>query len=123
MPTRAGRLQCERYVYLLARADLEEQPFALLERAAAAIEIQHQISVDQIAVLLQQKRRPVGISSCLLIRGECDDDVACRPEALALQANQTLHERRIAPLHIFRTAPVKPAVLLRELEGIPRPVL
>jgi hypothetical protein len=111
-------LESEGDVDLFARTDLEELPLAVLQSATAAIEIHGHAGINQLAMLLQQKSRPIGISARLLIGREGNDDVARRHIMLALEADQSLEQRGVPIFHILGAAPIEPAVFFRELEGI-----
>src|SRR5262249_10566627 len=95
MATRARRLDGVSDVGLLARAEREQEPLAVVVAAAASIEIDHELRVDELAMLLQQKRGAVRIAAGFLVRGEGGDDVALGHEPLALQANERLEQRGV----------------------------
>jgi hypothetical protein len=59
----------------------------------------------------------------LLVAGEQDDDVAVRPEALRLEAEERGRDRDYSELVVDRAAAVEIAVFLDELEGIALPIL
>jgi hypothetical protein len=117
------RLQGEGQVDFLAGPDLEKQALAALKGAAAPVEVVDGLRVDQVAVVLQEPRRPVGIAPRLLVGGEGDDDVPRRLEALPPQPHQGLGQGRVAVLHVDRAPAIEEAILLRQREGIDRPVL
>ena len=59
----------------------------------------------------------------LLVRGEREDDVAVRDEALLFQADEIGNGDGVAVLHVLRAAAVVVAVLLDELKGVRAPIL
>ena len=84
--------------------------------------VEHEFSVDERALVLQQPVDAVR-AAALLIRREREDDVAVRAEPLLLHADERGHHDGVAVLHVLRAAAVEIAVFFDELEGIGSPVL
>ncbi len=123
MSAGAGGLQREGDVGFLAGAHFIKQTFAVFRVAAAAVEIDDQRGIDQVAMLLEEKGGTVGVAAGLFVGGECDDDVVIRNEFLAPQSNQGFRQSRIAVLHVDGTAAIEPSFSLRQLERVDRPIL
>src|SRR5215475_582678 len=123
MAAGTGSLRRVCHVGLLAGADLQIRACAVAISAAAAIEIDYERSVHQVAMTLEQKGWSVRVAAGLLISRERDNQISCRAEALTPQADQRLEHRSVALLHVEGAPAVEPAILLRELEWIERPVL
>ncbi len=108
--------------HLLAGLDAVADRFAALEPDAAAL-VKGEFGVDQVAMVLQQPPNPHGI--CIedfLVGLQCQDDVALRPVALLLVADEIRHEARRHVFVVPGAAAVEVAVLLSEPEGVDRPV-
>ena len=71
---------------------------------------------------LQQPLHAVRRSG-FLIGGECNDDVAVRPESFTLHAHQGHQNSRVFALQIQNAASIEEAVLLGQPEGFDRPTL
>src|SRR5258708_2562907 len=118
MAARTGGLQRERHIVLLAGPESKELVRAVLRRAPPAVEVHYHTGLNEVAMLLEQIGRSVGIAAGLFIRREGDDHIASRDIVFALQADQCLDQGRIAILHVDSTAAIEPTVLLREFERI-----
>src|SRR6202011_3197319 len=84
----AGGLQREGDIGLLTGAHFEKLTLAVFRVAAAAVEIDDQRGVDQVAMFLEEKGGPVRVAAGFFVGGECDDDIAIRNEFLTLQSDQ-----------------------------------
>src|SRR2546428_228477 len=80
------RLEFERDVDFLARADAVVDSFAVLKPPAPTL-IERKRGVNEIAMLLQKPRYAVVVAG-FFVRRERDDDVALRNPTLTLVANQ-----------------------------------
>ena len=110
-------------VELLAGVDGEDGGFAVVQLHAAAVGVEDEFGVDQVAVVLDQPVDAVRLAA-LFIGGEREDDVAVRTEAFALQAEEGLDQDGVGLLHVLGAAAVEVAVFLGdELEGIGGPVV
>src|SRR6185436_10220506 len=122
VPARIGDGQIEIGVDLLARGEIDLHRAAVLQHHAAAVVIQHELGVDQLAPVLEQPIDAVGVAA-LLVRRQRQDDVPVGLVALGAIAQQRRHHDRVAVLHVLRAAAVEVAVLLHEHERIDTPVL
>ena len=109
-------------IHLLGGAEPEHGRHALLAAYRVAVGIDHELRIDQVAVVLDEPVRAVA-AAALLVGGEREDDVAVGLVALLLHAQQRCHHDGIVALHVRGATAVEVAVLLGELEGIEVPVL
>ena len=87
-----------------------------------AVVIEHELRVDQRAVVPHQPLDAVA-ATALLVRGEGENDVAARPVPFLLQAQERRGHDGIAALHVEHAAAVEVAVFFHQLEGVGAPVL
>ena len=93
---------------------------ALAQHPAAAVAIQGEFGVHQVA--MRSDEIPGRCLRRLLVAAERDDEIACRHEALGLEAQKRRSQQRDFLLDVRSTAPVEKAVLFGEMIRIPLPV-
>jgi hypothetical protein len=104
-------------VCLLRDADVDRDCLAAAGVDLGAVGVERVGGIDQVASVGKQPIDAVGIA-CLLVRGECENDVAISAKSFPLKTDQRRHHDRVAVLHIRRAAPIIISILLDELEGI-----
>jgi len=87
-----------------------------------AIVIEHELRIDQRAVVPHQPLDAVA-ATALLVRRERENDVTARPVPLLFHAQECRGHDGIAALHVEHAAAVEVAVFFHELEGVGAPVL
>ena len=117
-----GRRQHEIAIKLFGGVHFHHQRLAMIRQHAAAIVVEHELGVDQFAMILDQ---PVHAIRCaaFLVRRQRENNVAAGHVSFFLHADQRGRHDRVAILHVAGAPPVVISVLLDELKGIGRPVL
>src|ERR1700730_520025 len=72
-------------------------------------------------MVLQQPIHSIRFSA-FLISGERQDEIATRPEALAMEPDERGDQCDVARLHVLRAATVEPAVSFDQLKWVGSPV-
>src|SRR5258708_27963762 len=109
-------------VHLLGDLDAVQKRLAVAQLAAAAL-VDAEFGVDQLALVADQPVDAVGGHvAALFVRGQREDEVALRPEALALELRQDRHEGGGHRLVVDRAAGGEKAVALLQDEGVRLPI-
>src|SRR5207249_3547243 len=106
-----------------ARRDAAQQSAPVLDLRVAAVCVDAELGVDQVAPVGQKPRDAVIVRGRLLAGRERQDQVAVGDEALALEPDQRRDQDRRSVLDVDRAAPVEVAVLLDQFVRIEGPVL
>ena len=93
-----------------------------VEREAAELAERVAHPLEQLRVLLDEEAR-AEVAAGLLVGEDDEHEVAGQLDALALRAQERVHEHRHAGLHVERAAAPDVAVLEPRLERRVRPVL
>ena len=107
---------------LLAHLHVIRDPGAIHRFSPAAF-VQGELSVDQLALFLEQPVHAVVRATAFLIGRERDDEVAIGLESFTLVADQIRDPHRRLRLVVARSPAVEVAVLLGERERIHAPVV
>ena len=109
-------------VRLLRQPDVVGDPLPVETLASTAF-VQGVFGLNQFALILQQPVDAVVRPAAFFIRCQRDDQVAIRPKAFSLVADQVRDPDGRLRLVVGRSPPVEKAVFFNELEWIRAPVL
>ena len=115
-------LQAEAKIDLLTRLQFVDPVLAVFDLTAPSIGVETVLSVDQVAVILQEPRDAVRVASFFVGR-QGDNQVSIRREAFPFEPDEIGDQQCVARFDIVRAASIKISVPLDELEGIKRPIL
>ena len=107
--------------HFLRRLHIEQRVLSLLYFAAARVDIDAILGVDQVAFVLEQPVDAV-VRPALLARRQSENHVAVGYNFLGFEAQQRRDEHRRAALLVLRASTIEVAVLLRKHERIVGPI-
>ncbi len=108
-------------VDLFGGLDFGDDRPPVLQLYAAGVGINYVGCIHQIAMLADEPVSAVELAAFFVGR-ERQDQVALRLISLAMQAQESLHQRGVGVLHVLRATAVEIAVLLDELKRVGGPI-
>ena len=121
MSARIRRRQHEIAIQFFGRIHVHENGLAVIHQDAATIVIEHELGINQFAVILEQPVDAVR-SPAFFIRRHGKNDVAARHVTFLFHSNQSGRHDGVTVLHVAGAASVEVALLFDKLERIGRPV-
>src|SRR5262245_51364951 len=76
VPARIGHVEAERLEQLLARLEAAHDALAVLDQRIAAVDVETELGVDEIAMILEQPVDAVVAAAALFAGGEREDQRA-----------------------------------------------
>jgi hypothetical protein len=121
MPALVGDFELITQIDLFGSLHGQVDGLAVLDVAAAGIGVHAKLSVDQVAMLLDEPIHTVG-RAAFLVGGKGEDEIARGFELFALDAQEGGDECGVVAFHVGGAASVEVAVLFTKDEGVRGPV-